>query len=105
MANPQCTYPACGIVLMWTEAPDPAFRESQFCTKHIDAKCNYPPCQDVVTAGSDICETHQGMVKFFDWIHSVRHNQQMQQVMAQQQGQKIHQRLLGANGKTLNLQG
>ena len=98
-----CTYPQCGITLVWTEEPNPVFRESLFCTKHFGAKCNFPPCTSLVAPKYDVCANHQDMVAFFDWIHKVRHAQDFQRAMQEQRAQQMAQRILSPNGHPMNL--
>ena len=98
-----CTYPQCGITLAWEKDVDPEKRESVFCTKHILAKCNFPPCKYLAAPKYDVCTVHQDMLAFFDWIHGIRHDQHLQRVLQEQRAKQMGQRLVSPNGHPLNL--
>lgn len=99
MADSPCLYPGCPE----TPTEDAPKARAGFCFAHMSQKCLYAQigqCDSLVVAGSGWCKQHNDEVVRFDYIHAIRHNQKLQQQMAQQQLESVRSGLvIPGNGK------
>ena len=95
-----CQYPGC-VMVAQSEGESP----SLFCMSHAAMKCNFPPCEALVTtAQADLCLEHYGQAHFFTWLHTIRHVQARKAMEARQQGDAVLKKLT-VHGNGLDIGG